>query len=98
VDKKPDRKQTVLTEETLDDIGARLKTSPKKSLKRLVLETGVSLTSARRATKLLTLQPYKTTVVQALKEHDPVVRINFCNWFLRPVHDGEVYPQCFSFQ
>jgi hypothetical protein len=31
-DKKPDRKRTVLTEETLDNIGARLDTSPRKSL------------------------------------------------------------------
>jgi hypothetical protein len=32
-DKKPDWKQTVLTEETLNDTGARLQTSPRKSLK-----------------------------------------------------------------
>jgi hypothetical protein len=28
-----------------------------------------------------------------LKEHDVVVRINFCDWFLRSVHDREVDPQ-----
>ncbi|GFG36663.1 hypothetical protein Cfor_09402 [Coptotermes formosanus] len=32
VDKKPNRKRTVLTEEKLDDIRARLETSPGKSL------------------------------------------------------------------
>jgi len=31
-------------------------------------------------------------VVHALKEHDPVARIHFCNWFLPAVHDGEVDP------
>jgi hypothetical protein len=39
LDKQPDKKQTVLTEETLDDIGARLKTPPRKSLKPLMQET-----------------------------------------------------------
>jgi hypothetical protein len=33
LDTKPDMKQTVLTEETLDDTGAGLETSPRKSLK-----------------------------------------------------------------
>jgi hypothetical protein len=72
-----------------------LKISPRKSQKRLTQEPGVLRTSACRATKLLKLRPGKTTVVHALKEHDPVVRIHVCNWFLRPVHDGEV-DQCFS--
>jgi response regulator of citrate/malate metabolism len=77
LDKNPDRKRTVLTEETLDDSDARLETSPRKSLKWLAQETGVSRTSARRATKLLKLWSYKKTVVHALKEHVLVVRINF---------------------
>jgi hypothetical protein len=67
VDKKPDRKRTVLTEEKFDESGARLETSPRKSLRRLVQETRVSKTSARRATKLLQLRPYKTRTVHALK-------------------------------
>jgi hypothetical protein len=97
LDRKPDRKQTVLTEETLDDTGARLETSLRKSVKQLAQETGVSITSARRATKLLKLHPYKTTVVHALNEHDPVARINFYDWFLWSVYDGEVdQPLMFS--
>jgi hypothetical protein len=36
-------------------------------------------------------------VVHALKEHDPVERTNFFNWFLRSVHDGEVDPQLVLF-
>jgi hypothetical protein len=95
--KKPDRIQAVLTEETLDDIRVRLETSPRKSLKRLAQETGVSIISAQRATKLLKLQPHKTMVVHALKEHDPVARINFCDWFLRSVHDGEADRQLVFF-
>jgi hypothetical protein len=56
-------------------------------------QVSVSTTSARRATKLLQLRPCKVTAVHALKEHDPVSRIHFCNWFLQSVHDGEVDPQ-----
>jgi hypothetical protein len=52
----------VLTEEKLDETGAGLNTS-QKSLRRLALETGISKTSAARATKLLKLRRYKATVV-----------------------------------
>jgi hypothetical protein len=56
-----------------------------------------SKSAARKATKLLKLRPYKTKVVYALKEHDPVARIHFYNWFLQSVHDGEVDPQLVFF-
>jgi len=55
LDKKPDRKRTVLTEDKLDKIEARLETSPRKSLRRLAQETRISETSARRAKILLKL-------------------------------------------
>jgi hypothetical protein len=61
-------------------------------------ETIVSQTSGRRATKLLQLRQCKTSVVNALKKHDPVARIHFCNWFLQSAYIREVDPQllCFS--
>jgi hypothetical protein len=43
----------VLTEQKLDDIGARLEHTPGKSLKRLTQETGVSKSTVRTATQLL---------------------------------------------
>jgi hypothetical protein len=43
----------VLTEEKLDDRGARLEHTTRKSLKRLTQETGVSKSSARMGTQLL---------------------------------------------
>ena len=50
------RRHHVLTEETLDEIGERLEhPPPQKSLKRLSQETGVSVSSVTRATKLLKL-------------------------------------------
>jgi hypothetical protein len=61
LDKKQKYKSQVRTEEELDDIGARLEHTPRKSLKRLVQEIGVSKSSAR--TRLLKRRPYKTTVI-----------------------------------
>ena len=46
----------VLTEETLDEIGDRLEHTLQKSLKRLLQKTGVSVSSVKRATKLLKLR------------------------------------------
>ncbi|PSN42479.1 hypothetical protein C0J52_09800 [Blattella germanica] len=54
----------VLTKEKLNDIAERLEHTPRKSLKRLAHETGVSEFSARNATKLLKLKPYKIPVFQ----------------------------------
>jgi transposase len=47
IDKKTEHKRRVLTEEKLDDIRARLEHIPRKSLKRLAQETGVSKSSER---------------------------------------------------
>jgi hypothetical protein len=46
IDKKQKHKRRVLTEKKLDDIGTRLEHTPRKSLKRLAQETGVSKSSA----------------------------------------------------
>jgi hypothetical protein len=51
-DKKQKHKRRVFTEE-LDDIGARLEHTPRKSLKRLSQETEWTKSSARTATQLL---------------------------------------------
>jgi hypothetical protein len=42
IGKKQKQNRRVLTEEKLDDKGAKLEHTPRKSLKRLVQETGVS--------------------------------------------------------
>jgi hypothetical protein len=46
LDKKYTRQNAVLTEETLDEIGARLEHSPRKSLARLSQQAQVSKTTA----------------------------------------------------
>jgi hypothetical protein len=84
----------VLIEEKLDDISARLETSPRKSLNRLAQETSVSKTSARKATKLLKQQSYKITVVNALKEHNRVAGIKICS---TKRHEGAWVERRYSF-
>ena len=54
-DRKVNRRRHVLTEQTLDEIGERLEHTLQKSLKCLSQETGVSVSSVQRATKLLKL-------------------------------------------
>jgi hypothetical protein len=67
-------KRRVLTEEKLDEIGARLEHSPQKSLRLIAQETGISKTSARTATILLKLKPNETAVVHELQPCDPANR------------------------
>ena len=92
--KKPRVNKRVLTEEKLDEIAFRLEISPRKSLRRLAQEVGVSKTSVQHATKLLKLKPYKTRVVHQLLPTDDAGRRNFCNWYLQAIHDGVVDPTC----
>ncbi|PSN34968.1 hypothetical protein C0J52_24961 [Blattella germanica] len=68
INKKIKRTRHVLTEEKLDDIAERLEHSPKKSLKRLAQETGISESSARNATRLLKM---KHPIVQEIRQADP---------------------------
>jgi hypothetical protein len=57
IDKKQKHKLQVLTEEKLDDVGARLEHTHRRSLKRLAQGTGMSKYSARMPTQLLKLRP-----------------------------------------
>jgi hypothetical protein len=76
-DKKKERKRSVLTEEKLTDIQARLQLSPRKSLRRLAQETNVAYTAAHRATKLLGFWPYRIQEVHRIKHTDFNLRITF---------------------
>jgi hypothetical protein len=94
IDKKQKPKGRVFTEEKLDDRGARLEHTPRKSLKRLLQETGVSKPSARRATQLLKRRRYKTTVIHArLAGREPASGVHLCSWFVQFVVEGEIDPQ-----
>jgi hypothetical protein len=82
----------VLTEEKLDDIEARFEHTPRKSLKRLAQETGVSKSSARTATQLLKLGPYKTAIhvlQRAIQLAVFVSAVDSCSLHV----EGEIDPQ-----
>jgi hypothetical protein len=69
--KKQKHKRRVLN--WVDDLGARLERTPRKSLNRLPQDTGVSKSSATTATQFLKLRPYKTAVIHASQPRDPAV-------------------------
>jgi hypothetical protein len=94
-DKRKERNQSVLTEEKLMDIQARLQLSPRKSRRRLAQETDVAYTTACRATKLLGFRPYRIQEVHRIKHTDFNLRITFCSWLLHNVHDGVIDPNLF---
>jgi hypothetical protein len=50
----------------------------------------MSKSSARRATQLLKLRPYKTTVIHTSQPCNPASRVHFCSWFLQSVIKGEI--------
>jgi transposase len=76
MDRKPKHKRRVLTEEKLDEIGARLEETPWKTLRRLAQETGISESSARTATKLLCLSNYICIVMQVTDQSVEVIGSN----------------------
>ena len=71
----------VLDEVKLEQVSDMMLQSPKKSVRRLAQQTGLSIGSAHKAlTKKLNLYPYKITVTQQLKETDYEKRIQYCEW------------------
>jgi hypothetical protein len=69
----------VVTEEKVWNIEVWLQTSPRKPLRRLAQEIGVSLGYAFTATKLIRFHVYKMTVVNEVKQPDYPAKIGFCN-------------------
>jgi hypothetical protein len=59
LDKKYIRQNAVLTEEMLDETGARLEHSPRKSLARSAQQAQISRTTGCKVTKNLYLQQFK---------------------------------------
>jgi hypothetical protein len=57
IDRKPLKINCVLSEEKLDDFGCQSEKSPPKSLRRLALQRGVSVSRVSTATKLLHIHP-----------------------------------------
>jgi hypothetical protein len=93
IDRKPLKRNCVLTEEKPDDIGHQLENSPRKSLQQLAQQSGVSVGNAWTVTNLLHICPYKITVVPEIKPVNYKKRERFCNWFINHVHHGLIDPK-----
>lgn len=79
-----------LNEEKLYTSGARLETSPRKTLTQLAQQLGICAISTWNVTKLPERHPYKKTVIHKLYniKHEP--RVNLVNWrYLHGVSAGE---------
>jgi tetrahydromethanopterin S-methyltransferase subunit G len=83
IDRKPLRRNRVLTEEKLDDIGRRIENFAGKFFRRLAVQIGVSVGCSWTATKLLHI-----AVVPEIKSVDYAKRVRFCNWFFNHMHEG----------
>lgn len=96
----------MLTEEKLDAIHSKLKTSPRRSLKLLAQVTIVSVIVCAKGHKVVTTATVKDKVVPALKEHGQFARIHSgitqrlhptrdTNKFRRRTADSERLPQLY---
>jgi hypothetical protein len=75
------RGKPAMSEETVADVKQRLEQSPKKYLRRLSQETGLTYSTCQRAPKKAELKAYRVTVVQELKPLDAQKRVAYCQWF-----------------
>jgi hypothetical protein len=67
-DKNRSGRPSVLSDDSLDDIRQTLLRSPRNSLRKLSLQSGLSYLSLHMATKILKLHPYPVHVMHELKE------------------------------
>jgi hypothetical protein len=67
-----------MSEDTVQDVRRRLLDSPKKSLRRLSQEIGMSESTCYRATQKTKIHAYCVTAVHELKEPDREKRVAYC--------------------
>lgn len=68
------RKVSVLTEQNLNVATEFFKQSPHSSLARASAELGFTKSSVQKMLKKIDFKPFHPTIVQELKEDDPVLR------------------------
>jgi len=74
---------SILTEKKVLDISDLMLQSPKKSIRKLSQQVGVSYDTAHAALKKsLRPHPHKITAVHELKSGDSAKRVAYCKWFL----------------
>ena len=70
-----------MLEETIQNVKDRLQASPKKSLRRLSQESGLSRSTCQRAAQKAKLHAYRISVLHELKEPDQVKKVAHCRCF-----------------
>jgi transposase len=80
-EKRRSGRPSVLSNDSLEDIRANLLQSPKKSLRKLSQQTGMTYGSVQRTKKRLKLHPYRVQVCHELKEIDKEKSMRYCRWF-----------------
>jgi transposase len=78
IGEKRSGRPSILSDDSLEDIRARLLQSPRKSLRKLSQQTGMTYGSVQRATKHLKLHPYRVQVCHEFKEIDKEKRMHYC--------------------
>jgi transposase len=67
-EKRRSGRPSVPSNDSLEDIRARLLQSPRKSLRKLSQQTGMTHGSVQRATKRLKLHPYRVLLARGLRD------------------------------
>ena len=88
--KRGGRKRSSRVTQNIEKVQEVMERSPRKSVRRVSQEVGVSSTTAYRILTLdLKLYPYKVQVVQKLKDQRNVLRLQFAQWFLNKCADND---------
>jgi transposase len=66
-EKRRSGRPSVLSNDSLEDIRARLLQSPRKSLRKLSQQTGMTYGSVQRASKRRRLHPYRVLLASGLR-------------------------------
>ncbi|XP_039283421.1 uncharacterized protein LOC120351176 isoform X3 [Nilaparvata lugens] len=89
-DRKRSRRSTVLTDDVLEDVKTRLVNSPRKSLRKLSSQVGLSYSSVHKAAKKLNMYPYCIRLVQELQPPDLNKRLQYCRCFRSFLNDNGI--------
>jgi hypothetical protein len=87
-DRNRSGRSSVLSDNSLDDTRQTLLPSPRKSLRKYSLRSGLSYGSVYKATKVLKLHPYRVHVMHELKEPDKEKLLQYCRWFTHFTRGG----------
>ena len=80
-DRRRSGRPKLITQDFIHDVQERMARWPRKSVRRLSQQVGVSIGATHKALKLAKLHPYRVKVVQELLPPDLEKRRRYCEWF-----------------